>query len=109
MDTTPPTAGHVYDGDKTMMTGNIKDIDYQTETKVLHAYWKGFHESHSTIRDFYVSVGTCPQCEDILPEQAIGITNGTIIHVLYAKIVWFAIRRSNIINNRCSISLFTEN
>ena len=85
MDTTPPTAGHVYDGDKTTMTGNIKDIDYQTETKVLRAYWKGFHESHSTIRDFYVSVGTCPQCEDILPEQAIGITNGTIIHVLYAK------------------------
>ncbi|XP_071123054.1 uncharacterized protein [Mytilus edulis] len=74
VDTTPPTPGHVYDGDKSQLTGSVKDIDYQTETKVLHAYWEGFHESHSTIRDYYVSIGTCQQCEDILQEQAIGIT-----------------------------------
>ncbi|CAG2234222.1 unnamed protein product [Mytilus edulis] len=73
LDTTPPTPGHVYDGDKDKMTGSVKDIDYQTETKVLHAHWEGFHESHSTIKDYYVSIGTCPQCEDILGQQAIGI------------------------------------
>ncbi|XP_052067298.1 uncharacterized protein LOC127706680 [Mytilus californianus] len=74
VDTTPPTAGHVYDGDKSQLTGSVKDIDYQTETKVLHACWEGFHESHSTIKDYFVSIGTCPQCEDILQEQAVGIT-----------------------------------
>ncbi|XP_076117799.1 uncharacterized protein LOC143085385 [Mytilus galloprovincialis] len=73
LDTTPPTPGHVYDGDKDQVTGSIKDIDYQIETKVLHAHWEGFHESHSTIKDYYVSIGTCPQCEDILGQQAIGI------------------------------------
>ncbi|CAC5386461.1 unnamed protein product [Mytilus coruscus] len=74
VDTTPPTPGHVYDGDKSQLTGSVKDIDYQTDTKVLHACWEGFHESHSTIKNYYVSVGTCPQCEDILQEQAVGIT-----------------------------------
>ncbi|XP_076113973.1 uncharacterized protein LOC143082259 [Mytilus galloprovincialis] len=74
VDTTAPTPGHVYDGDKSQLTGSVKDIDFQTETKVLHACWEGFHESHSTIKDYYVSVGTCPQCEDILQEQAVGIT-----------------------------------
>ncbi|VDI61828.1 polycystin 2 [Mytilus galloprovincialis] len=73
LDTTPPTPGHVYDGDKDLVTGSIKDIDYQIKTKVLHAHWEGFHESHSTIKDYYVSIGTCPQCEDILGQQAIGI------------------------------------
>jgi hypothetical protein len=74
----PPTAGHVYDGDITLLAGSVKDIDYQMETEVLHAYWEGFHDSQSTIKDYYVSVGTCLQCEDILPEQAIGITHGTV-------------------------------
>ncbi|CAC5386466.1 unnamed protein product [Mytilus coruscus] len=74
VDTMPPTPGHLYDGDKSQLTGSVKDIDYQTDTKVLYAHWEGFHESHSTIKDYYVSVGTCPQCEDILQEQAVGIT-----------------------------------
>ncbi|XP_071123173.1 uncharacterized protein [Mytilus edulis] len=75
VDTTPPTPGHVYDGDNTVLTGDVKDIDYQTETKVIHVYWEGFHDTHSIIQEYYVSVGTCPQCEDILTEQAVGITN----------------------------------
>ena len=68
----------MYDGDKDQVTGSVKDIDYQTETKVLHAHWEGFHESHSTIKDYYVSIGTCPQCEDILGQQAIGIAYGEL-------------------------------
>ncbi|CAC5370733.1 unnamed protein product [Mytilus coruscus] len=74
VDTTPPTPGHVYDRDMSQQTGSVKDIDYQTETKVLHAFWEGFHESHSTIKDYYISVGTCPQCEDFLQQQTVGIT-----------------------------------
>ena len=58
------------------MRESVKDIDYQTETKVIHAYWEGFHDSHSVIQEYYISIGTCPECEDILSEQAIGITEG---------------------------------
>jgi hypothetical protein len=79
VDTAPPTAGHVYDGQITLLTGSVKDIDYQTETKFIYAYWEGFHDAHSIIEDYYISVGTCPKCEDILPEQAIGITPGNVI------------------------------
>ena len=79
VDTTPPTAGHVYDGDRSQITGSEKDIDFQTETKVLHSYWEGFHDSHSTIKEYYISIGTCRLCQDILPEQAIGIAYGGYI------------------------------
>ncbi|CAC5422078.1 unnamed protein product [Mytilus coruscus] len=75
VDTTPPTPGHVYDGDNTVLTGDVKDIDYQTETKVIHVYWEGFHDTHSVIQEYFESVGTYPQCDDILTEQAVGIVN----------------------------------
>ncbi|XP_063399976.1 uncharacterized protein LOC134684607 [Mytilus trossulus] len=73
VDTTPPTGGHVYDGKRSHMTGDVKDIDYQTETKTLYGYWQGFHDSHSHIQEYYVSVGTCDLCDDVLRRQALGI------------------------------------
>ncbi|CAC5414424.1 unnamed protein product [Mytilus coruscus] len=73
VDTTPPIGGHVYDGQRSQMTGDLKDIDYQTETKMLYAYWQGFHDSHSYIQEYYVSVGTCNLCDDVFSRQALGI------------------------------------
>lgn len=78
VDTTPPIGGHVYDGSIAMVNGSVKDIDYQTDTKVISSHWQGFHESHSTIKDYFVTVGTCPKCGNILSKQAVGITNGRI-------------------------------
>jgi len=79
VDTTPPTDGHVYDGQRSQMTGDKKDVDYQTESKVLYAYWEGFHDSHSVIQEYYVSVGTCQNCDDVLNRQALGIVEGILI------------------------------
>lgn len=64
------------------MTGDVKDIDYQTETKVLYGYWQGFHDSHSHIQEYYVSVGTCDLCDDVLHRQALGIVQGNVAYVL---------------------------
>ena len=79
MDTTPPTDGHVYDGQRSQMTGDQKDVDYQRESKVLYAYWEGFHDSHSMIQEYYVSVGTCQKCDNVLNRQSLGIVEGIVI------------------------------
>lgn len=73
----------MYDGEQSQLTGSKKDIDFQTKTKVLHSYWEGFHDSHSTIKEYYISIGTCPHCEDILPEQATGIAHGGYMYILF--------------------------
>ncbi|XP_071151404.1 uncharacterized protein, partial [Mytilus edulis] len=74
-DMSPPVAGHVYDGSKKTATSYMKDIDYQTDVKTLSAYWEGFHDPHSTIKAYFVSIGTCQECEDVLVNQDIGISN----------------------------------
>lgn len=75
VDTTPPVAGHVYDGNTSNSNG-IKDVDYQTDTSSLYAYWEGFHDQHSAIREFLVCVGDCPHCDNLLSCQSIGIATG---------------------------------
>lgn len=74
-DMSPPVPGHVYDGSPDKVPSYMKDIDYQTDTKTLSSYWEGFHDPHSTINTYYVSVGTCIKCEDVLTNQDIGISN----------------------------------
>ncbi|XP_076113981.1 uncharacterized protein LOC143082265 [Mytilus galloprovincialis] len=81
-DMSPPVAGHVYDGSVEAALSYMKDRDYQTDVKTLSAYWEGFHDPHSTIKSYYVSIGTCPECEDLLVNQDIGITyNYTLCHM----------------------------
>ncbi|KAK3099491.1 hypothetical protein FSP39_005250, partial [Pinctada imbricata] len=74
VDTTPPVAGHVYDG-KPINPVTRKDDDFQTDMTTLSVYWEGFHDPHSAIREYYISIGTCPLCEDVIEYQAIGIVN----------------------------------
>ncbi|XP_076113983.1 uncharacterized protein LOC143082268 [Mytilus galloprovincialis] len=81
-DMSPPIAGHVYDGSRETAASYMKDIDYQTDVKTLSAYWEGFYDPHSTIKSYYVSIGTCPKCEDVLANQDIGISfNFTLCHM----------------------------
>jgi hypothetical protein len=77
VDTTSPVLGHVYDGQRPTTGSDVHDVDYQTDLSALYAHWEGFHDPHSSIKDYYVSIGTCPQCEDVLTNQAIGIVEGT--------------------------------
>ena len=78
----PPISGHVYDGSPEQTLSYMKDLDYQTDIRTLSSFWEGFHDPHSTIKTYYVSVGTCPDCEDVLTNQDIGITNSNYISSL---------------------------
>ncbi|KAL5006990.1 hypothetical protein ScPMuIL_015796 [Solemya velum] len=73
LDTSPPVSGHVYDGKVDDLDPGQSDVDYQTDMNSLYARWEGFHDAHSAIKEYYVSIGTCPHCEDILTAQPIGI------------------------------------
>ncbi|XP_061181031.1 uncharacterized protein LOC133189645 [Saccostrea echinata] len=72
VDLSPPVAGHIYDG---VPGSNHSDIDFQTDMSSLNVYWEGFHDPHSAIKEYYVSVGTCPACSDVIGRQALGIVN----------------------------------
>ncbi|KAK3101903.1 hypothetical protein FSP39_007221, partial [Pinctada imbricata] len=72
VDTTPPIGGHVYDGKSTNPVTR-KDVDFQTDMSTLDVYWEGFHDPHTPIKEYFISVGTCPQCENVLGNQAVGI------------------------------------
>nr|XP_034301655.1 uncharacterized protein LOC105322112 [Crassostrea gigas] len=73
VDNSPPIAGHVYDG--LPLSGNQSDIDFQTDMSALNVYWEGFFDPHSAIKEYYVSVGNCPGCDNVISTQALGMVN----------------------------------
>ena len=79
MDASPPVAGHVYDGKRTEGTGKHKDVDYVSDMEVIHAYWEGFHDPHTPIREYLVRVGSCERCGDIMSQQPVGLDNGNLL------------------------------
>ena len=76
VDASPPIQGHVYDGNPELKTSNQKDQDFQTDTTTLHAFWEGFHDPHSSLIGYWWRVGSCQLCDDVLPEQYIGLETG---------------------------------
>ncbi|WAR04731.1 hypothetical protein MAR_020100, partial [Mya arenaria] len=72
VDTTPPDSGLVYDGPN---DGTYTDIDYMASTNIVQAYWTHFIDAHTPVREYFVSVGTCKECDDVLTEQSVGIKN----------------------------------
>ena len=76
VDTSPPIAGHVYDGRRKDGQPGRLDADFQTDVSYIASYWKGFYDPHSTIKAYYTSLGSCAECEDIMVNQDVGITQG---------------------------------
>ena len=74
-DQSPPVPGSVYDGVRHHTSLDRKDKDYQTISNRLSCYWEGFHDPHSTIKMYYISIGTCHRCHDVIMKQAVGITS----------------------------------
>ncbi|WAR06111.1 hypothetical protein MAR_021480 [Mya arenaria] len=72
VDTTPPDSGLVYDG---QYDGTNTDIDYMTSSNTVQAYWTHFIDAHTPVHEYFVSVGTCKECDDVLREQSVGIRN----------------------------------
>ena len=76
MDSTPPIPGHVYDGNITQT-----DQDFQVDTGVLYSSWEGFHDPHTGIVGYSWRVGSCPGCDDVLPDRDVGLVNGESFEV----------------------------
>ena len=75
METTPPVPGKVYDGPPGI-DGTCTDVDYIENHSTLNAHWKGFHDPHSTMVEYFVNIGSCQDCEDVLVKQSVGIKTG---------------------------------
>ena len=72
VDFSPPLKGHVFD---IQPNGNSHlDIDFQTDLSKLLVFWEGFFDQHSAIKEYFVSIGTCPECGDVIEEQSVGMT-----------------------------------
>lgn len=78
VDFSPPITGHVYDGKRDLVNETQKDLDFQTDTSLIAAFWEGFYDPHSTIKEYRISVGTCKKCDNVLLNQPIGITEGKV-------------------------------
>jgi hypothetical protein len=42
----------------------------------LLVFWEGFFDPHSAIKEYTVSIGTCPECGDVIAEQTVGMATG---------------------------------
>jgi hypothetical protein len=75
VEATPPVPGKVYDGPPGI-DGSCVDVDYIENHSTLRAHWKGFHDPHSTMVEYFVYIGSCKDCEDVLVKQSVGIITG---------------------------------
>ena len=73
-----PVAGHVYDGPRPTSQSTLQDMDSQSDMTAIYAHWEGFYDPHTLIKGFYVRIGTCSGCGDVMNEQPVGITDGTL-------------------------------
>ncbi|XP_046570853.1 uncharacterized protein LOC124279103 [Haliotis rubra] len=71
-DTTPPSSGHVYDGQRSTVSGQIKDADFVTVMSEMGSYWEGFSDPHSSISHYLLQVGKCRGCDDTLAQSHVG-------------------------------------
>lgn len=55
--------GYIYDG---VLGFELVDIDFQTDMFVLNVYWEGFYDFYFVIKEYYISVGTCFFCDDVI-------------------------------------------
>ena len=76
VDLSAPLKGHVFD---VLPSGYSKnDVDFQTDLSRLKVAWTGFHDPHSSIKEYFICVGTCSSCDDVIARQSVGIINGSI-------------------------------
>ena len=76
VDATPPVVGHVYDGPP--INGTDTESDYVRSHDTIHAHWNGFHDPHTSIIEYFITVGSCKECDDVLVKQPIGVREGTL-------------------------------
>ncbi|XP_056015772.1 uncharacterized protein LOC125675332 [Ostrea edulis] len=81
VDLSPPVQGHVLD---VLPTKSITvDIDFQTDTEALAVVWYGFLDPHSLIQEYFINIGTCPLCDDVIGRQSVGLVNELTIDFVH--------------------------
>lgn len=79
VETSSPVPGIVYDGPE----GNLyTDLDYITSTETYAVHWTSFVDPHTTVKEYFISVGSCTECYDILPLQSVGLATGKNVFCL---------------------------
>ena len=78
VDLSAPLRGHVFD---VLPSGDIKtDIDFQTDMSRLKVTWNGFHDPQTPIKEYFISIGTCSSCDDVISRQSVDIINGKCLN-----------------------------
>ena len=77
--------GHVFDG--AVKNGTDNDIDYTRSHDTLQAHWKGFHDQHTSIKEYFITAGSCKMCDDVLVKQPIGVREGTFYSYILISLV----------------------
>ena len=80
VDSSPPLAGHVFDGDLALESANHRDQDFQEDRTAIKAFWEGFHDPHSAIVGYSWKAGVCRGCGDVVPSQLVGLDTGWSQH-----------------------------
>ena len=78
VDFTPPVVGNVYDGQH-KDTDYPTDIDYQSDIHSLTAYWTGFVDPHTSIKEYLVEIGTQKGGDNIISSRSVGLSQGQSI------------------------------
>lgn len=73
VDTTPPSAGMVYDGPEEKFS---RDVDFIISSNNYSVHWTGFKDPHTTMKEYFVKIGSCKGCDDLMAEQSVGIKTG---------------------------------
>ena len=66
----------MYDGRRPDRAVAVKDADTQTDMSEIAAFWEGFYDPHTNLKEYFIHVGTCKGCQDLVQDQTIGLTEG---------------------------------
>ncbi|XP_052095905.1 uncharacterized protein LOC127731087 [Mytilus californianus] len=103
-DMSPPVAGHVYDG---INDTSPSDIDYQTDMSSINVHWEGFHDPHTVIRNYFVHIGTCSGCNNVMEQLYIGTHSEftlSHIHLISGEIYFSTVTACNTANLCTSVT-----
>ena len=72
VDSSEPETGDVCDGSIVTDTSYVDLDSLDTSSSVL-IRWKGFFDPHTSIKEYFVSMGSCKGCDNIIEKQPNGL------------------------------------
>ena len=78
VEASPPLAGLVFDGSRFTEPSHHPDRDYQRDRGSLAAHWAPFSDPQTAVVGYTWRAGSCPGCDDVVPEQQVGLDLGEL-------------------------------